>query len=131
MEQQLVTFKELGAPVMVYAETTGSVQGQQQTPVSKRPRLPPGDFKDYGAKLTVLAEYMPSASCPWPITPYWTIVETRPRSSLADANTGTAVGLLGQDGQLGAIVLEIAGGKARPLADGRLLWPCTLPVVSA
>src|SRR5882724_7004588 len=29
--------------------------------------------------------------------------------------------VLGQDGQLGAIVLEIAGGKARPLADGRLL----------
>ena len=30
LEQQLATFAALGAPVMVYAETTGTVQNQQK-----------------------------------------------------------------------------------------------------
>ena len=89
MEQQLVTFKELGAPVMVYAETTGSVQGQQQTPVSQRPRLPAGDFKDYGAKLTALAEYMAERGVPMAYHHHMgTIVETEAEVDLLMSNTG-------------------------------------------
>jgi inosose dehydratase len=110
MEQQLVTFKELGAPVMVYAETTGSVQGQQQTPVSKRPRLPAGDFKDYGGKLTALAEYMAERGVPMAYHHHMgTIVETEAEVGLLMSNTGPAVGLLVDTGHI-----TYAGGN--PLA---------------
>ncbi len=40
IESQLATFKALGAPVLVYAETTGSVQSKIDVPVSRRPRIP-------------------------------------------------------------------------------------------
>ena len=38
LEKQLTTYAALGAPVMVYAETTGTVQNKQKIPVSQRPR---------------------------------------------------------------------------------------------
>ena len=40
IENQLATFKALGAPVLVYAETTDSVQSKIDVPVSRRPRIP-------------------------------------------------------------------------------------------
>src|SRR5262245_14916873 len=55
---QMETFKSLGAPVLVYAETTGTVQNKIDIGLSKRPRLADEDFKEYGRKLTQLAEWM-------------------------------------------------------------------------
>jgi inosose dehydratase len=104
------TFKELGAPVMVYAETTGSVQGQQHTPVSQRPRLPVGEFKDYGGKLTALAEYMAERGVLMAYHHHMgTIVETEAEVDLLMSNTGPAVGLLVDTGHI-----TYAGGN--PLA---------------
>ena len=53
---QMETFKALGAPVLVYAETTGTVQNKIDIPLSRRPRLADEEFKEYGRKLTQLAE---------------------------------------------------------------------------
>ncbi|MDP9137326.1 MAG: myo-inosose-2 dehydratase, partial [Pseudomonadota bacterium] len=39
MATQLATFRALGAPILIYAETTGSVQSRQDIGVSRRPRL--------------------------------------------------------------------------------------------
>ncbi len=101
MEQQLATFKALGAPLMVYAETTGTVQTQRQTPVSKRPRLPAGDFKAYGARLTALAEYMAERGVPMTYHHHMgTIVETDAEIDLLMNNTGPAVGLLLDTGHI-------------------------------
>ena len=47
LENQLHTFAALGAPVIVYAEVTGSVQGGRTTPISRRPKLAPGDTPLY------------------------------------------------------------------------------------
>ena len=58
IESQLATFAELGAPVLVYAETTGSVQAMQDTPVSRRRRLSAEEFKGLGEKMTDLARHM-------------------------------------------------------------------------
>ena len=58
IENQLATFKALGAPVLVYAETTGSVQSKIDVPVSRRPRIPDERFRSYGRKLTALAEHL-------------------------------------------------------------------------
>src|SRR5260370_30779424 len=38
MAAQMATFRTLGAPVLVYAETTGSVQSQIDVGISRRPR---------------------------------------------------------------------------------------------
>jgi len=112
MEQQLTTFKALGAPVMVYAETTGSVQTRRQTPVSQRPHLPAADFKDYGARLTALAEYMAERGVPMTYHHHMgTIVETDAEIDLLMANTGRAVGLLIDTGHV-----TYAGGDVLALA---------------
>jgi inosose dehydratase len=101
MERQLATFKALGAPVMVYAETTGSVQTARQTPVSRRPRLAANAFKDYGARLTALAEYMAERGVAMTYHHHMgTIVETDAEIDLLMTHTGAAVGLLVDTGHI-------------------------------
>ena len=48
---------------MVFAETTGTVQGQIDTPVADRPRMPEDEFKSYGDRLTEFAEWLRSEGC--------------------------------------------------------------------
>lgn len=113
MAHQFHTFKELGAPVMVYAETTGSVQGQQQVPVSRRPRIAASDFRDYGRKLTALAEHMAERGVPMAYHHHMgTIIETEAEVDLLMNHTGAAVGLLVDTGHI-----TYAGGD--PLAMTR------------
>jgi inosose dehydratase len=101
MEQQLSTFKSLGAPVLVYAETTGTVQSKQQIPVSKRPRIRDEEFRDYGRQLTDLAEYTAEYGVPMAYHHHMgTIVETEHEVDLLMANTGPAVGLLLDTGHM-------------------------------
>jgi inosose dehydratase len=101
MERQLATFKALGAPVMVYAETTGSVQTARQTPVSRRPRLSADAFKDYGARLTALAEYMAERGVAMTYHHHMgTMVETDAEIDLLMTHTGAAVGLLVDTGHI-------------------------------
>ena len=113
MEKQSQTFKELGATVLVYAETTGSVQGQRQTPASKRPRLPVSEYKGYGRKLTQLAEDMAARGLRMAYHHHMgTVFETESEVDLLMANTGEAVGLLIDTGHM-----TYAGGD--PLAVTR------------
>src|SRR5205814_427697 len=64
LEKQLSTYAALGAPVMVYAETTGTVQNKQKIPVSQRPRIAARDFAAYGRKLTQVAEHLKRRGVP-------------------------------------------------------------------
>ena len=113
MEKQFQTFKELGATVIVYAETTGSVQGQRQTPASKRPRLPASEYKDYGRKLTALAEDMAARGLRMAYHHHMgTVFETESEVDRLMASTGEAVGLLIDTGHM-----TYAGGD--PLAVTR------------
>jgi inosose dehydratase len=101
MERQLATFEALGAPVMVYAETTGSVQTQRQTPLSRRPRLAADEFGAYGTRLTALAEYMADRGVPMTYHHHMgTIVETDSEIDLLMTHTGAAVGLLVDTGHI-------------------------------
>jgi inosose dehydratase len=101
LENQLRTFATLGAPVMVYAEVTGSVQGARATPVSRRPKLAPEDVADYGRKLTEIAEYLAGRGVPMAYHPHMgTVFETEPEVDLLMANTGLAVGLLIDTGHM-------------------------------
>jgi len=101
IEQQLATFKALGAPVIVYAETTGTVQAKQDTPVTRRPRMDEEDFPGYGQKLTELAEYLADRGVPMSYHHHMgTVIERAHEVDLLMANTGEAVGLLLDTGHL-------------------------------
>ena len=101
IEQQLATFAALGAPVLVYAETTGSVQGEQGTPVSRRPTLDPADVPDYGRQLTELAEYLAARGVPMAYHHHMgTVIETEQEVDRLMQHTGPAVGLLVDTGHM-------------------------------
>jgi len=117
IESQLAVFKALGAPVLVYAETTGSVQSKLHVPVSRRPRIPDDRFRAYGHKLTALAEHLADRGVQLTYHHHMgTIVENQREIDLLMGNTGPAVGLLIDTGHLtyaGADVLEITRCHAR------------------
>ena len=111
IEGQLATFAAMGASALIYAETTGSVQGDRSTPLSARPRLAAQDFADYGAKLTALAERMLARGVPMTFHHHMgTVIETAEEIDLLMAHTGAAVGLLIDTGHLayaGASLAEV------------------------
>ena len=53
---QLTTFKELGAPCIVYGETAGTIQGIRNAPLNTRRRLSEDEIKTYARKMTSFAE---------------------------------------------------------------------------
>lgn len=117
IEEQLSTFKALGAPVLVYAETTGSVQSKLDVALSQRPRLAAEQFEAYGRKLTALAEHMAARGVQMAYHHHMgTVVETQRDIDLLMRHTGPAVGLLIDTGHLayaGADVLETTRRHAR------------------
>jgi inosose dehydratase len=111
--QQLALYQTLDVPVMVYAETTGTVQAALDTPVAARPRMPDEEFKSYGDRLTELAEWLREEGCPMTFHHHMgTVVETEREIDLLMSRTGDAVGLLFDTGHL-----HFAGGDV--LATGR------------
>jgi inosose dehydratase len=99
--QQLALYQALAVPVMVYAETTGTVQGQIDTPVADRPRMPDEEFKSYGERLTELAEWLRAEGCPMTFHHHMgTVIETEAEVDLLMRRTGDAVGLLFDTGHL-------------------------------
>ena len=55
---QVAQFAALDAPCIVYAECSNTVQGDQNTPVSRRPKLSRDEITAYAGKLTELAKWM-------------------------------------------------------------------------
>ena len=104
--EQLALYQALDVPVMVYAETAGTVQGAAGVPVAVRPRMPEEEFKRYGDRLTELAEWLRAEGCPMTFHHHMgTVVETEREIDLLMARTGDAVGLLFDTGHL-----HFAGG---------------------
>ncbi|WP_421724386.1 myo-inosose-2 dehydratase [Bauldia sp.] len=101
MTEQMELFRELGAGVHIYAETSGTVQATMDAPLSSRPRLSEEDIKAYGKKLTELAEWMADFGVPMTYHHHMgTVFETQREIDLLMANTGQAVGLLLDTGHL-------------------------------
>jgi len=117
IEAQLATFQALSAPVLVYAETTGSVQSKADIPVTRRPRLSDDEFRAYGRKLTALAEHLEDRGVSMAYHHHMgTIVESQREIDLLMRNTGPAVGLLLDTGHLtyaGADVLGVTREHGR------------------
>ena len=102
LRQMLTTFKALNAPVVIYAETSGSVQSQQNIPVSQKPVMPDAEFPEYGRKLTEVADRMSDFGVRMSYHHHMgTVIETEREIDLLMENTGTSVGLLIDTGHLG------------------------------
>ena len=102
LRQMLTTFKALNAPVVIYAETSGSVQSKQNIPVSQKPVMPDAEFPEYGRKLTEVADRMADFGVRMSYHHHMgTVIETEREIDLLMENTGTSVGLLIDTGHLG------------------------------
>ncbi len=64
IRQQVEQFAALGAPCIVYAECSNTVQGQIDTPVSRRPKLTRDAVTAYAAKLSELAKWSAGQGVP-------------------------------------------------------------------
>ena len=102
LRQMLTTFKALNAPVVIYAETSGSGQSQQNIPVSQKPVMLDAEFPEYGRKLTEVADRMADFGVRMSYHHHMgTVIETEREIDLLMENTGTSVGLLIDTGHLG------------------------------
>jgi len=98
---QLHLFQELGCPVMVYAETTGTVQTEINTPVADRPVMPDEEFGPYGERLTAFADWLKAEGCPMSYHHHMgTVIETEREVDLLMGAAGPSVGLLLDTGHL-------------------------------
>ena len=61
---QVEQFAALGAPCIVYAECSNTVQGAPNTPVNDRPRLSRSEIAAYAAKLSELAKWSADRGMP-------------------------------------------------------------------
>ena len=101
IKAQLALFLAMGCPVIVYAETTGTVQGRLEVPVADRPTLRPDDLRRYGEKLTKLADWLRAEGCPMAFHHHMgTVVETEADIDLLMESTDVSVGLLFDTGHL-------------------------------
>jgi len=64
IKQQVEQFIALGAPCIVYAECSNTVQGQLGTPVNNRPGLSSDEIKSYGKKLSEIAKWTTDLGMP-------------------------------------------------------------------
>jgi inosose dehydratase len=95
----LELLKANGCKYVVYADTSGGAHGGIDTPISDRPKLPEGEWKNYGRKVTELAERMADFGVRMAFHHHMgTVVETDAEVDKLMANTGAAVGLLFDSG---------------------------------
>jgi inosose dehydratase len=91
----LTLLRDLGATHVVYADTSRRADGDIFQPASRRPKLADADWRDYGSKLTGLAEHMAAFGVRMAFHHHMgTIVQTDADIDHMMANTGEAVGLL-------------------------------------
>jgi inosose dehydratase len=113
IKEQLELYQAMGCPVMVYAETVGTVQNKIEIPVSARPTLKPDEIKRYGEKLTKFAEFLEAEHCPMSYHHHMgTVIEIEEEVDLLMEHTDTAVGLLLDTGHL-----TFAGGDVRATTE--------------
>ncbi|SFA80344.1 2-keto-myo-inositol dehydratase [Poseidonocella pacifica] len=62
--EQVEQFAALGAPCLVYAECSNTVQGDRTIPVNNRPKLSADEVRTYAGKLSELAKWMTDKGLP-------------------------------------------------------------------
>ncbi|PHM36617.1 sugar phosphate isomerase/epimerase IolE [Xenorhabdus mauleonii] len=101
VQPHLTLLRELGANVMVFAEVTHCIHGNQEQPVHLRPLFPAGRWQEYGEKLTEFARYTQSQGVQIAYHHHMgTVIESAEDIDNLMMNTGKEVGLLLDTGHL-------------------------------
>lgn len=101
VQDHLTLLRELGSNVMVFAEVTGCIHGNQQMPVHLRPIFPAERWEEYGRKLTEFARYTLSQGVKIAYHHHMgTVIETEQDIDNLMRHTGDEVGLLLDTGHL-------------------------------
>ncbi|NDL01064.1 myo-inosose-2 dehydratase [Photorhabdus bodei] len=112
VQSHLTLLRELGANVMVFAEVTNCIHGDQNKPVHLRPQFPTNRWQEYGEKLTEFARYTQEQGVQIAYHHHMgTVIETEKDVDHLMENTGDEVGLLLDTGHLtfaGADPLAVA-----------------------
>ncbi|MDE1465362.1 myo-inosose-2 dehydratase [Spartinivicinus poritis] len=113
IQPHLQLLKVLGSSVMVFAEVTVCIHGEQGTSLSRRPVLAEADWQPYADRLTQLADYTHSEGIKIAYHHHMgTVIQTEAEIDQLMAITGESVGLLLDTGHL-----TYAGGD--PLATAK------------
>jgi myo-inosose-2 dehydratase len=61
MQPHLDLLRECGAEVLIFAETSNAVHGDRSVPLARRPRLEPGDWAQFGERMTEVGKTVADA----------------------------------------------------------------------
>ena len=112
LESHLSLLATLGARVMVFAETSGSIAGDRSRPLSERPRLAEDDWAPFAARLARVADHLARRGVRMAYHHHMgTVIESEVEIDRLMALTGESVGLLLDTGHL-----AYAGGDPLALA---------------
>lgn len=101
IRQQVEQFVALKSPVIVYAECSNTVQGQQGTPVNARPKLSRDEITSYAAKLTEVAQWTADQGMPMAYHHHMgSIIEAEADVDALMAGSGNALNLCFDTGHL-------------------------------
>ncbi len=101
MKNQLKLFKDCGAPCMIFAEITNSVQGDPITPLSKRPKLTNDDWKKFIHSINEISKMMIDENMPLAYHHHMgTVIETEEDTRRLIENTKDTVKLLIDTGHM-------------------------------
>ena len=112
MQDHLNLLRVLGSNVMVVAEVSGCIHGDQSAPLSQRPRMTDDQWGEYAARMTKLADYMAGEGVKMAYHHHMgTVIETEAEVDKLMEMTGDNVGLLLDTGHI-----TFAGGNALSVA---------------
>ena len=95
MAPHLALLKANGAKVLIYAEVTGCIHGQQHVPLSRRPVMDEAAWPGFCARLTALAAYVRAQGLRLVVHHHMgTVIETEAEIDRLMAGTGADVSLL-------------------------------------
>jgi inosose dehydratase len=98
---QMQLFRECGAACLVYGETAGTIQNQQQIPLAQRRRLSDAQMRAYGEKLIQFAAFCQDYGVPLAFHHHMgTVIEDEHDIDRLMAATTPEVGLLFDAGHL-------------------------------
>ena len=101
MRPHLALLQACGAEVMVFAETSGTVQGRRDTPVADRPRMSEAEWPVFLDRLDRLGRWMAGEGVRIAFHHHMgTVIETAVEIDRLMEGTGDAVGLLFDTGHL-------------------------------
>lgn len=94
LQDHLALLKAMGSTVFVFAETSNAVHGNRTVPLAGAPRLDEGDWPEFGARMTAVADYIESQGLKFAYHHHLgTVVETASDVDAFIAHTGPSVGL--------------------------------------